>query len=92
MRDISITVIAELDNETERTTIHIGYPKGDVLGIKQSVHLLAGGISLLVKSCSKHDLGIKDHELMDEIMEHLNKEFSSIDSFQDATIKINDYE
>jgi hypothetical protein len=48
-------------------------------------HMFAGGISLCVKLCE--DEGeIKDYELMQTIIDHLNNEFISLNSFKDAEL------
>jgi hypothetical protein len=47
--------------------------------------ILSGGISLCVGLCEKEGL-VKDYELMQEIIDYLNNEFISLDSFKDAKI------
>jgi len=41
---------------------------------------------MLIKSCSNADTGIKDHELMTEVVEHLKSEFIDLESFNDIFV------
>lgn len=82
-----INVIIERVADSTRHNISLAYPiEQDKLTVKQSAHLLIGGVCLLIKSCSKLNTGIKDYELIKEVIEHLNHEFSSIASFEDAYV------
>jgi hypothetical protein len=60
--------------------------KQEDMSVTNVTHLLVGGIAMLIKSCGDSDMGIKDHELMEEVLEHLNLEFSSYKSFDDLYI------
>jgi len=55
------------------------------LSFREISHVLVGGMSLLVKLVNKTG-EMKDHELMEEIIHHLNQEFISIKNFSDAEI------
>jgi hypothetical protein len=50
--------------------------------------MLAAGISLLVKAGHKKG-DIEDYKLIEKVVEYLNNEFVSTDSFEDATIHPN---
>ena len=82
-KEYSITTkIMTYDNG--KTVIHLQFPDGqEQLDVRHMAHLLMGGVSLLIKSCNNSDLGIKDHELMKEMYEHLTSEFTN-DSYSDA--------
>jgi hypothetical protein len=53
--------------------------------IEEAAKVLVGGISLIIKSVNQKE-GIRDYQLMEEVIELLNHEFTSITSFQDATL------
>ena len=55
------------------------------LSFREISHILVGGMSLLVKLVNKTG-EMKDHELMEEIIHHLNQEFISIKNFSDAEV------
>jgi len=78
---VSVEVITD---ETGKSIVNVLTPKSQKeLNVRQMVHTLIGGVTLLVKSCENNDLGIKDHELMREIYTHLEDCFIS-DEFADA--------
>ena len=52
-------------------------------------HILAGGIGLLIKSCNTADTGITDHALLAEVIDHLEREFTSITAFDNASYNDN---
>jgi len=82
---LEIIVKAEHNKETGRTDFFILLPREQrTINIKEATHLLLGGVSMLIKSCSQSDFGIKDFELLKEAFDHLKHEFSSIDSFEDS--------
>ena len=56
------------------------------MNVQQIAHLLTGGVNMLIKSCSNADTGIKDHELMTEVVEHLKSEFIDLESFNDIFV------
>lgn len=81
--DYTVTVNVKTD-ENGKSIINVLTPKGqDELNARQMAHVLIGGVTLLVKSCEKNDLGIKDYELMKEIYTHLEDTFVG-DEFADA--------
>jgi hypothetical protein len=72
--------------ENGRSDIEIKYPENQQkISFQLSAHILASGISLLIRLCEKES-GMKDHELMKEIIDHLEMEFTSTRSFDDAKI------
>lgn len=85
---LEIRVLADIDETTGKAVVSIGYPKEqEKMHVKEATHLLIAGASLLIKACSKVDVGIKDHELIKEVYEHLSKEFTSTESYEDAFIR-----
>lgn len=85
MRNIDVFVNCVIDNENQKTFISLGFPPNqEKLSLKEVTHVLVSAVSLLVKSCKNEDSEIKDYELMSEVIQHLNHEFSSVTSFSDA--------
>ena len=86
MSDYNYRVIVDVESSEGRSNISIGYPKNQpLLSVRDTSHILAGAISLLIKTSSKGDK-YKDYELIQEVINHLNSEFVNIDSFSDAYV------
>ena len=85
---MSVIVSVEADEIVDKkVNVSIGLPSDqEDMSVANVTHLLVGGIAMLIKSCGDSDMGIKDHELMEEVLEHLNLEFSSYKSFDDLYI------
>jgi|694.fasta_scaffold06336_17 hypothetical protein len=82
--DYRIIVDVKIDNG--RSNVSILYPKDQpLLSVKDSSHILASAISLLVKSSQKGEK-FKDYEIIKEIIDHLNYEFVDVDSFSDSFV------
>jgi hypothetical protein len=82
----SFRVVIDTEISDGRANINISFPKKqELLSIQETSHILAGAISLLIKSSSKGDK-IKDYELIKEVINHLNSEFVNIDSFSDLYV------
>ena len=82
----SFRVVIDTEISDGRANINISFPKKqELLSIQETSHILAGDISLLIKSSSKGDK-IKDYELIKEVINHLNSEFVNIDSFSDLYV------
>jgi hypothetical protein len=78
-----VQVIA--NHKEDRVNFDIGIPKEQhPMDIKHTAHILAGGISLLIKHCDVNDLDISGADLLKEIIVHLETEFVSTESFYDA--------
>ena len=85
---MDVIVSAVFNNSDEKYHITVGFPPTqEKLSVKESTHILVSGISLLIKSCSNNQNGIKDYELIKEVIEHLNLEFTSINSFNDLKME-----
>lgn len=69
-----------------KINIQVGYPpEQPPMSIKGSLGLLAAGISLLIKSSSPLN-GEKDHVLLKDVINHLNHDFMSKESFKDVAV------
>ncbi len=76
-------IVAVSPREDGRVNIEISSLKDEPrLDLEQTTHALASAISLLIKSAHQSD-EIKDYKLMTNIIEHLNSDFVSNDSFSD---------
>ena len=72
-----------------RSIVEIGFPPNQrKLSIKESCHILAGGISLLIKSSSQGD-GIEDYKIMKDVIDQLHDDFISNDNYADSEFNKN---
>jgi hypothetical protein len=80
-------ILVTVEDTGEKFNIEIGlFPNQRELTVRDTVHCLTSAVSLLIKSSGKHELGIEEHELMKEVIDHLNMEFMSNESFSDLAI------
>ena len=81
--ELSLTVtIKPNDNNV---SVFITYPKEQQkLSLLEMSQILTGGISLIVKLANKDNEEVKDYEIMERVIKHLNEDFISIQSFEDA--------
>jgi len=84
---LEVSVVAESDkDDVGKTNVTILFPANQRrISIRETAHILVAGISLLVKSCDK-DTEMSDHELIGEIIQHMNDDFVSVRSFSDAKV------
>lgn len=52
--------------------------------MEESCFILAKAISMLIKSSTKEDMGIKDHRLMKMVTDILQEDFISTSEFDDV--------
>ena len=72
-----------------RSIVEIGVlPNQRKLSIKESCHILAGGISLLIKSSSQGD-GVEDYKIMKDVIDQLHDDFISNENYADAEFNKN---
>ena len=82
-------IIVSHEMSDNRSLIEIKFvPDERQLTVKETAHVLIGAVSLLIRSCTKEGSTITESQLMSEVIEHLNQEYISIDSFEDLTIDI----
>ena len=85
--ELNLVITAKI--EDEKVGVEVKQIKMDdqekLLTFKEMCHLMVEGISLLIKLSDEKE-GTKDYELMEEVIEHLNNNFISISSFDDAKI------
>jgi hypothetical protein len=84
-----LTVAVTWRRENKRNYFDIKFPKDqELLSVKESIMMMAAGMSLLVKAGHKRE-DFKDYEMLETVIGYLNNEFVSTDSFEDATIHPN---
>jgi hypothetical protein len=82
-------VVTHRIGEDRRSYFDIKFPsEQEKLTITHTTMMLAAGISLLVKAGHKKG-EVEDYKLIEKVIEYLNNEFVSTDSFEDATIHPN---
>lgn len=80
-------VVTVTFGDNGRAIIEIGLPLNQrKLSIKEYCHILAGGISLLIKSSSQGD-GVEDYKIMKDVIDQLHDDFISNDSYSDDELK-----
>jgi hypothetical protein len=80
-----VVVTAE-SREDGRVNVGISYPQNQSkISFQATAHILASGISLLVRMCDQES-GIKDHELIRDVINQLEQEFISTTDFNDAKL------
>jgi hypothetical protein len=88
MNELTVIVTHRI-GEDRRSYFDIKFPSDqEKLTITHTTMMLAAGISLLVKAGHKKG-DIEDYKLIEKVVEYLNNEFVSTDSFEDATIHPN---
>ena len=72
-----------------RSIVEIGLPPNQrKLSIKEYCHILAGGISLLIKSSSQGD-GVEDYKIMKDVIDQLHDDFISNENYADTELNKN---
>lgn len=80
---VNVTLKRSVDGEQE---VQVSYaPSEAKLTIVEMARVLIGGVALCIRLTNEEGIK-KDHELMKEIIDYLNNEFISLESFQNAEI------
>jgi hypothetical protein len=88
MNELTVIVTYRI-GEDRRSYFDIKFPSDqEKLTITHTTMMLAAGISLLVKAGHKKG-EVVDHILIERVINYLNNEFVSTDSFEDAIIHPN---
>ena len=83
---MKLSVSVDMEIIGGRSYLSINLPKNQPeITAQETAHILAGAISLLIKSSSKGDK-FKDYEIIREVVDHLNSEFVNTDSFSDLYV------
>lgn len=70
-------------NDRGGIDINIGHTEN--IELENATMILASAISLAVKTINQKD-GMRDYELMEKVVNYLNHEFASTESFSDAKL------
>lgn len=80
-----ILIIANID---ERTNLQVAQIEGEkMLNFREMAHIMVDSISLLIKLSNENN-EMKDYELMEEVIQHMNYNFISTKAFNDAEILV----
>lgn len=86
MSEYNLNVTVNLKKNGDRMDVTILFPRNQPsLTVTDSAIILASGLSLLIRSCSKTE-GVTDAELMRNVVDFLNEQFINTDSFNDAKV------
>jgi len=72
-----------------KLNIDVGYlteKAEQTLPIDKLAHLFASAIGVCIKTCTYNDMGIKDYELVEEIVQHITEEFASVRAYNDIEV------
>jgi hypothetical protein len=84
-----LTIAVTWRRENERNYFDIKFPKDqELLSVKESIMMLAAGMSLLIKAGHKRG-DFKDYEMFEHVIDYMKSEFVSTESFEDASIQPN---
>ena len=86
MKENKLSITVNYRSDGNKSYFDIQVPKEQRgLGVKDSAKILSGGIALLIKA--GHSRGdFKDYEVLSEIINYLQNEFISNESFKDVKI------
>jgi hypothetical protein len=84
--NIKTRIIVDLDTDlkTGISVVSLLFPKSQPLTVKESASILTSAVSMLIKSCDNSDMGIKSHDLIKEVVDHLHSEYVNTKSFEDS--------
>ncbi len=84
--NIKTTIIVDVDTDlkTGISVVNLLFPKNQPLTVKESATILTSAISMLIRSCDNSDMGIKSHDLIKDVVDHLHSEYTNTESFSDA--------
>lgn len=69
----------------DRGGVDISISHTENIQIESATMIMASAIALAIKGVNLKD-GIRDYELMERVINYLNSEFASIESFSDAKL------
>ena len=89
INDDDIAVFVRARPEETKLNIDVGYlteKAEQTLPIDKLAHLFASAIGVCIKTCTYNDMGIKDYELVEEIVQHITEEFASVRAYNDIEV------
>lgn len=83
-----VEIMVRLKFEDGRAIFTLGFPSDkQKLTLHETAHTLTGAVAMLIRSVDSSKDKTSGHELMREIVEHLESEFINPDSFSDSEVK-----
>jgi hypothetical protein len=83
-----VEIMVKLKFEDERAIFTLGFPSNKQrLTLHETAHTLTGAVAMLIRSVDSSRDKTSGHELMREIVEHLESEFINPDSFEDSVVR-----
>lgn len=88
MKDNKVRIVVEIEPRDDgRVQLSVGQlPHEEVTLTFSSMAKMLGGAIVMLTRLSEKECGVKDHELMKEIIDNMSSEFASTDSFCDAEL------
>lgn len=87
---LEVTTEVEFEEQPGKVVINVKFPNGQQkLSIPDAAHILAGGLSLLVRGATKENCGMTDYELMESVIANLNHHFTDTKDFRDIEVNKN---
>ena len=86
MQDNKIRIVIEMEPRDDgRVQMNVGQiPHEEVTLSFSDMAKILGGAIVMLSRLSEKECGVKDYELMNEIVGRMSEEFASTDSFNDA--------
>ena len=86
--DNKLRIIVEVEQGSDdRTSISVGQlPHEDIKLTFSDMAMILGGTIVMLSRLSEKECGMKDYELMQSVIAHMNEEFVSYESFDDAKL------
>ena len=81
-------IMVNLKLQDGRSVFTLGFPSNkQKLTLQETTHVLTGAVAMLIRSVDSSKDKISGHELMKEVVEHLESEFINPNSFEDTEVK-----
>jgi hypothetical protein len=83
-----VEIMVRLKFEDGRAIFTLGFPSDkQKLTLHETAHTLTGAVSMLIRSVDSSKDKTSGHELMKEVIEHLESEFIDPNAFEDSEVK-----
>jgi len=81
-------ILVNLKFEDGRAIYNLGFPSSkQKLTLEETAHILTGAISMLIRSVNPEKDGVTEHQLMKDVISHLNMSYTDPKAFEDAEVK-----
>lgn len=85
-----VQILVNLKFEDGRAIYNLGFPSNkQKLTLIETAHILTGAVSMLIRSVNSERDGTTEHNLMKDVIEHLNTSYTDPKAFEDAEVKLN---